>query len=112
MGNNWSNEIEAILSEGRSLTDVGVRNWGFTQTAALAVIARFASIGVPILGGDVYEIIDGILQSNYDNWYCDPLAGETEADFLKRSLDKAESYISSYYAKEPDKVFFVLVPKN
>lgn len=111
MKNSWSKEIEAILSEGRSLIDVGIYNWAFTKSAALAAIERLASIGVPILGGDVYEIINGILQSNYDNWYCDPLADETEGEFLDRSLTKAEGYIKAYHAKEPDKIFFVLVPK-
>lgn len=112
MKNSWSKETEAILSEGRSLIDVGINNWAFTKSEALAAIERLASIDVPILGGDIYEIIDGILQSNYDNWYCDPQAGESEGEFLNRSLAKAEGYIRAYHAKDPDKIFFVLVPKK
>lgn len=112
MKNSWSRQTEAILSEGRSLIDIGICNWAFTKTAALTAIRQFASCSIPILGGDVYEIIDGSPKPNYDNWYCDPLAGETDIDFLNRSVTKAENYIKAYQDEESDKVLFVLVPKN
>ncbi|OFX44949.1 MAG: hypothetical protein A2W95_08180 [Bacteroidetes bacterium GWA2_40_14] len=65
---------------------------------------------VSVLGGDVYEDIDGVIQSNYDSWHCDTLSGESKSDFVRRSLIKARTYIEEYNTKRPDKVFFVFVP--
>lgn len=106
----WSREIEEILAIGKPLFNVGVHNWALTKKEAMIAIERFSSLQIPILGGDVYTIADGVLQSNYDNWYCDPSAGETKSDFINRSLIKAKEYLENYPVKELDEFFFVLVP--
>jgi hypothetical protein len=106
----WSKEIEEILRMGKPLFSVGVHNWALTKKEAMVAIQQLSSSQIPILGGDVYEIIDGVLQSNYDNWYCDPSSEETKIDFIKRSVAKAKEYIESYSVREPDKIFFVIVP--
>ncbi|WP_394337518.1 hypothetical protein [Deminuibacter soli] len=50
------------------------------------------------------------MSSNYDNWYCDKLPGEATDEFLNRSIMKSKNYIEAYQNKDPDKIFFVLVP--
>lgn len=106
----FSKETEEILEIGKSLSSVGINNWALTKTEAMLVLEKLHSLEVPVLGGDVYEMIDGILQPNYDNWYCDPLNEEARKDFVNRSIDKARSYIEGYTLKDFNSVFFVLVP--
>jgi len=111
MKNIWSKKTEEILKKGKSLFDIGVNNWALTKVEVITAIDEFSSQHIPILGGDVYEVINGVFQSNYDNWYCEPLPEETRSEFVNRSVNKAKKYIEDYKAKELDKIFFVLVPE-
>jgi hypothetical protein len=109
----FSKKTEEILKIGKSLFDIGINNWALTKSDSIFAIERFYSLEVPILGGDVYEIINGVLQSNYDNWYCDPLPGETRKDFVNRSINKARNYIETYKGQGlNNNYFFVLVPDS
>lgn len=106
----WSNKIDKILCKGMSLESIGVKNWSLSRPEALNALNQFLILEVPILGGDVCEIINGVLQYNYDNWYCDKLPNESNLDFVKRSIEKAREYIETYLIKRPNKIFFALVP--
>jgi hypothetical protein len=80
------------------------------KNEALDALAKFAELQVPILGGDVCELIDGIVQYNYDNWHCEQLQGESKSAFIARSIEKAKRYIENYETEDPDKIFFAFVP--
>lgn len=105
----WSPEIDSILSVGRSLEALGIRNWALEPDAALMAVDNLSVIGVPILGGDVYVVAGAHIEMNYDNWYCNRNSGETVADFALRSAAKAKSYIVNYPNSEAD-VLFAIVP--
>lgn len=105
----WSSEIDSILSIGRSLESVGVRNWALEREAALAVLEQLCVMRVAVLGGDVYAISGANVESNYDNWYCDRDNGESETDFVERSIAKARSYVANYQAPAGS-VLFAIVP--
>jgi len=110
MENVWSGEIDSILRAGRSLESAGVGNWALEREAALKAIERLSAKGVAVLGGDVYTVSDQQrIESNYDNWYCDREPGETDADFLIRSIRQEKNYVLSYQAPAT-KVLFALVP--
>src|SRR5688572_6073976 len=106
----WSNKIDEILKVGYQLTEIGLNNWALTKSQALSALEKFLEYGIPVLGGDVCENIDGVVRPNYDNWYCEPISDEDKISFIKRSIAKAEDYIKAYPIKEPDKIFFALVP--
>lgn len=103
----WSDNVDPILSAGRSLEDVGVRNWGLTREDALFALERLRKTGVAVLGGDVYKVTRNGVDLSYDNWLCAKSAGESEVDFLVRSIDKAKNYISSYRS---ERSLFAIVP--
>lgn len=106
----WSSEVDPILSVGRSLEDVGVRNWALSREDALVALTQLAEIGIAVLGGDVYSINGGFVESNYDNWYCNRDAHESDSAYVERSIAAARNYIVNY--KAPDgAVFFAVVPK-
>ena len=90
----WSITIDEILKIGKPLANVGVFNWALTKGQALEVLDKFLTLQIPILGGDVYENIDGKLQPNLDNWYCEPKKEEAKIDFMYRSIKKAKIYIN------------------
>ncbi|MEW9899031.1 Imm40 family immunity protein [Chitinivorax sp. PXF-14] len=109
MENIWSSEIDSILSVGRTLDSVGVRNWALEREAALAALEQLSAIKVAVLGGDVYAVNGANVESNYDNWYCNRDGGEADADFVERSIAKARSYITNYRANAGS-VLFAIVP--
>lgn len=107
----WSNKVDEILSKGISLESIGVKNWALSQQEALQVLSQFVELQIPILGGDVCEFVNGAIQYNYDNWYCDRLPNESDLDFVSRSIRKAREYIEHYNIKDSDTIFFAVVPE-
>jgi hypothetical protein len=105
----WSGEIDSILSVGRTLNSVGVRNWALDRDAALAALEQLSAMQVAVLGGDVYAVSGVNVESNYDNWYCNRDGGEAEIDFIERSIAKARDYIANYQASAGS-VLFAIVP--
>lgn len=99
--------MDAILSVGRSLESLGIRNWALGSDAALFALESLSDLGIGVLGGDVYVVDGGGVESNYDNWYCNKERGESSDDFVARSISKAKSYILGYQRKG---VLFALVP--
>lgn len=106
----WSVEIDNVLKCGRSLEKIGVQNWALEKEQALAAIFKFTALQIPILGGDVCEFMDGILQYNLDSWHCDQLLYEPKIDFVARSLEQAKQYIEGYKSITDRLVFFAFVP--
>lgn len=62
--------------------------------------------GVSVLGGDVYRIEDGIIQSTYDSWF---LNNNGEDDFIQKSLVKTILYVEDYENNNCGENIFVLV---
>lgn len=110
MAITWTSEIDAVLSVGQDLNSAGVRNWALDSSSALRALDQFLAMKVSVLGGDVYEIKNGVVEISYDNWYCDPLDGESESDFSVRSILVAKKYISAYPSVNKA-ILFAIVPK-
>jgi len=108
----WSKDSDAILRVGRSLEDIGVRNWALTKEQTLTALDQFEAEGIAILGGDVYEVQRECLQSNYDNWYCDREENESKSAFVSRSIAKARDYVTTYKLKRGAECFFAIVPDS
>ncbi len=107
----YSNRIDDILKIGYSLSGIGVSNWALKKDDALNALTKFAELQVPVLGGDVCELTDGVILYNYDNWCCEQMQGELKTDFTIRSIEKARKYIENYRCKDADKIFFKFVPE-
>lgn len=107
----WSNKIDDILKVGISLNDISVNNWALTKSQALEVLDQFLLHQIPVLGGDVFEKPEGEIQHNYANWYCDQRSGESRIDFVKRSIEKAKSYIENYKPGNSKEYYFTIVPE-
>jgi hypothetical protein len=107
----WTAKIDNIIKCGHSLNEIGVNNWALNKNEALSALNKFAEIQVPILGGDVCELMDDIIQYNYDNWHCEQIQGEANPEYILRSIKEARRYIEAYNANDFDKIFFAFVPR-
>lgn len=103
----WSEKIDSILSVGFFLDSLGIRNWALRRDEALAAIDQLEALGVPILGGDVYQLVNELPEHTYDSWYCDRGADEADPTYLRRSADEARRYIQAYLVGQ---AVFSIVP--
>ena len=106
----WSLKIDEVLKVGVNLNELGVNNWALNKSEALVVLDKLTKLGVSVLGGDVYEESQGIIQPNYDSWYCDELLEESKEEYVRRSIKEARSYIEKYNFRNAENIFFVFVP--
>ncbi|MFJ5299598.1 Imm40 family immunity protein [Pseudomonas sp. NPDC088368] len=104
----WSLQIDSILSCGVYLGRLGIKNWALERNDAIRIIDEFEALGIPVLGGDVYQLVGEIAEQTYDSWYCDQQTGELDAVFFARSLDRARKYIHDCSVSG---ALFVFVPK-
>ena len=102
-------EVNEILKAGHSLSEIGVNNWALPYDKALNALPQFEKWGIPVLGGDVCESIDGIFQYTCDNWYCDQEDTESNSDFVIRSVEKAKTFILNFKTEYADRTSFALV---
>ena len=107
----WSSKIDEVLKVGYYLNEIRVNNWALKKSEALDALEKLLELQVPILGGDVYENVEGIIQPNCDNWYCDQLTEESKDDYVNRSIKETIDYIERYDTKGFRKTFFVLIPE-
>lgn len=63
------------------------------------VIESLANQDVAILGGDVWEVLDGRARPTHDSWYCNRNAGETFEAFARRTVPAAREYVEEYGAR-------------
>lgn len=107
-----SKEVEAIVSSGIALHNMGVSNWALSKAQALSALDKFEIEKISVLGGDVYELNDGEPESNRDNWYCDREPDEAFENFVARSISKARVYISNYRNPNQKQEMFVIVAEQ
>lgn len=106
----WSARVDSILNRGQTLAQAGINNWALSKQDSFYVLDKFLEMQIPVLGGDVYEAFDEVLQSNYDSWYCNQMNEESRPDFVKRSIRVAREFIENYQMTNTSKIYFVLVP--
>ena len=101
--------VESILSSGIDLEEFGSANWAIHWADALQAISKLHELGIPILGGDVWEIRDGRPFLTRDNWFCRRLVDEPLQSFLERSVEVAKNYVRNYGSDLGDRHLFELV---
>ncbi|MGI8544186.1 MAG: Imm40 family immunity protein [Aridibacter sp.] len=112
MTNELNVNVEKILSEGLSLQNFGINNWGLTKEKALIAINELRNFGIPVLGGDVMKLENGEWIHTYDNWYCDKLPNESKEQFMVRSTQAANEYVNNYNINPDSETLFVIVAET
>jgi hypothetical protein len=109
MPKKFSPVVESILSRGVDLEEFGSANWALYRADALVALSELQELGEPVLGGDVWKMMDGRPFLTFDNWFCRRSADEPFQSFLERSIEVAKNYILSYGSSESDEHLFELV---
>lgn len=97
------------MREGYSLIHLGIDDYAFPKESALQVVSELRDSRIPVLGGDVFCLADEVITDTYDNWYCDPEEGETQAHFVERSYRIAKDYIENYHGDDGGKYLFSII---
>lgn len=95
-----------------SLMLLGIDAYAFPKEQALDIISKLKSNHIPILGGDVYCLNNGLITDSYDSWYCNPETGETQQHFVERSYLVAKKYIESYLENDIVRNLFSVVTET
>lgn len=89
----------ALRTAARLLHAHGIGDPAWRREDALAVLDCLDGTPVIVLGSDVYRIDGEHPVPAYDNWSCEPLPGESAADYAGRSRERAREYIHAYPRK-------------
>lgn len=100
---------ELLESRGISLEALGVAETAVRREDALRAVELIETAGRAILGGDVYVVDEGRIDSAYANWHSDRRKDEPSEAFVARSCAEARSYITKYPDPPRGQVLFVLV---
>lgn len=61
-----------LYQKAYSLEHLGIYNCVWEYEGIVEAVNFLCNKGYIILGGDVYESINGIIKGTYDNWYYNP----------------------------------------
>lgn len=86
-----------------SLESIGVSGFAYTKDKALEIATNCRNSNKAILGGDVYLLKKGHIESTSASWYCERNDNETPADYVTRSYKETIDYLSHY----PDNTEFL-----
>ena len=75
---------------------LGVTDVGLRLQDALTAVELAREERVPILGGDIYALEGGRMRPAHRNWHTDPLEGESEMDFARRSWVRSEEFLREF----------------
>jgi hypothetical protein len=105
-----SEEFNALLAKsGVSLAALGIRDIGLLRSDALNAVEIARHARLPILGGDVYFRRRDRIELAYANWYVNRKPPEERDTYLRRSWDKAETYIKNFPEPSDAEVLFAIV---
>lgn len=90
--------VAAILSVGRSLADIGIKNWGLTPAQALGAIDAFEKDPQLVIVGASVLVPEGdTYRHNYDNTsMSSPRPGEDMQKYRQDSFFRVRAYIKAY----------------
>ena len=86
-----------------SLESIGVSGFAYSKQKALEIAENCRNSNKAILGGDVYLLKKGHIESTSASWYCDRNDNETPADYVTRSYNVTIDYLNQY----PDNTEFL-----
>ena len=100
-----------LQAEGKSVAEInpGSEERALRPEVALKAIALLAGTDVAILGGDVLSEVSGKLEYTHENWYREPLLGESAPAFVDRSRSVARHFIDRLLCRGKTNLRVILV---
>lgn len=97
---------KSIADRRISLKGFGIAEYAWNAEDIKKIVNIFNENRIPILGGDVYKIVDGKVCKTYDSWYINRT---DEYDFCDRSHERTISYILSYEERNRGQFVYSIV---
>lgn len=98
-----------LIQGSESLESLGIYELAWERNNAIKVIEFLSDCNYAILGGDVYSIKNGILNSTYDSWFSKPNKNKTWEDYVKKSKNESLEYINRFFLLNGDDFRYSIV---
>lgn len=100
---------EELLVSAKTLEHIGICEMAWDWQDAIRVSEFLCRHNCAILGGDVYRLINGVLESTYDSWYINKDGTKSTGKFIEEARDRAVSYINQYHDRNGDDFYYSIV---
>ncbi len=98
-----------LTNLAQSLENIGISGMAWNLENPIKVINFLNENNYLILGGDVYKMIDGELNSTYDSWYFDKDKSKSSQELLHESRNRAIEYIKKYHEMNGQDYYYSIV---
>ncbi|MCP3906839.1 MAG: hypothetical protein GY712_02365 [Oceanicoccus sp.] len=101
--------IESVSTGGIPLYKYGEACWALTRHQALIALRKLKPTKVGVVGGDMYQLVEGKLEPNGDSWYFAKRHKESDEAYSRRTIDGTRRYILMYENFGVDDTYFTLI---
>ena len=92
-------------NEALSLSVIGINEYAWNYDSIVEMIPLLRETRLPILGGDVYIIKNGIAKPTYDSWYYEVKSDCDYENNKKKTID----YIKIFEGKDDKYMYSIVV---
>lgn len=100
---------EELFDLAKSLEHLGISEMAWDWQNAIKVVEFLCTCNYAVLGGDVYRLINGNLESTYDSWYINKDEIKSREEFVEEVRNRAISYISQYHDGNGEDYYYSVV---
>jgi len=100
---------EELINLAKPLEHLGISEMAWDRENAIKVVEFLYKNNYAIIGGDVYKIVKGNLDSTYDSWYSNRNEAKSNQDFLQESINRAKAYINQYHERNGRDYYYSIV---
>jgi len=104
-----ANLPEELTNLAKPLNHLGISEIAWDGENAIKVVEFLNKNNYAIIGGDVYKIVDGNLDSTYDSWYFNRNEAKSNQEFLQESMERAITYINQYHEGNGKDYYYSIV---
>jgi hypothetical protein len=101
--------LSILQDKGISLSELGLKEIALYKHSALEAIEELRASNTPILGGDMYRLINGRMEDTYKNWYCQRSDYNTYKEYMETSWKISEDFILGQKESSSTPNYYVLV---
>ena len=94
------------LKNAKYLGEIGINEYAWNYEYLCAIIEILRKKGIPILGGDVYEVDGQNIKSTYDSWFTKKNENE---DYCQSSYIQTLEYVNIFEMKSNKYIYLIVI---
>ena len=91
------------------LDSFGINEYAWNPEDIMMVLKELENRKIGVLGGDVYNSAENIIEMTFDSWYIND---DNSTDYYNKSIKKAYEYISEYEKRNNGRFIYSLVVQD